>query len=218
MQGERTTRQERGRSFNSKRSRPKRCWSQRNQTAASPKLFCKRAQLYLALGFLWQIEAIWYLHQRLHWRVLTENHLDECISYKRRPKNCWRLLHGGGRDGTRTSYPRPVCVRGAFQDELDETSCVWDSHVIRPSKNDRVPSGRPRIMYMFPELYTTDDCISPVEGADALLWQSNCTFRPTAPCDGDIYNICNILMVESHFEEWDQIRSLIWDGTTCVPI
>lgn len=42
-----------------------------------------------------------------------------------------------------------------FQDELDETICVWDSHVTRPSKNDRIPSGQPRVMYMFPELYTT---------------------------------------------------------------
>ncbi|KAJ4929920.1 hypothetical protein JOQ06_018940 [Pogonophryne albipinna] len=32
-------------------------------------------------------------------------------------------------------------------DELDETTCVWHSHVIRPSKNDRVPSGRPKVMF-----------------------------------------------------------------------
>ncbi|KAK1896519.1 ABC transporter 7 [Dissostichus eleginoides] len=84
-----------------------------------------------------------------------------------------------------------------IQDELDETTCVWDSHVIRPSKNDRVPSGRPKVMYMFPELYTTEDCVSPVEGADAQLCRSNCTFRPAVPCDTDIYNICNLLMMES---------------------
>ena len=74
---------------------------------------------------------------------------------------------------------------------------MWDSHIIRPSKNDRVPSGRPRIVYMFPELYTSDDHISPVDRADVQLCQSNCTFRPAVPCDTDIYNICNILMVES---------------------
>ncbi|KAI9538512.1 hypothetical protein NQZ68_031325 [Dissostichus eleginoides] len=89
------------------------------------------------------------------------------------------------------------CFMGIIQDELDETTCVWDSHVIRPSKNDRVPSGRPKVMYMFPELYTTEDCVSPVEGADAQLCRSNCTFRPAVPCDTDIYNICNLLMMES---------------------
>ncbi|XP_061739265.1 uncharacterized protein LOC133556012 [Nerophis ophidion] len=89
------------------------------------------------------------------------------------------------------------CFMSFIQDELDETINVWDAHVIRPSKNDRVPSGRPRIMYMFPELYTTCDCISPVDRADVQLCQSNCTFRPAVPCDTDIYNICNILMAES---------------------
>lgn len=84
-----------------------------------------------------------------------------------------------------------------FQDELDETIRVWDSHVIRLSRNDRVPSGRPRVMYMFPELYTTEDCISQVDRADVQLCRSNCIFRPSMPCDTDIYNLCNILMVES---------------------
>ncbi|KAE8284603.1 hypothetical protein D5F01_LYC17938 [Larimichthys crocea] len=89
------------------------------------------------------------------------------------------------------------CFIGIIQDELDETIHVWDSHVIRPSKNDRVPNGQPRIMYMLSELYTSDDHISPVERADVQLCQSNCTLRPAVPCDTDIYNICNILMVES---------------------
>lgn len=84
-----------------------------------------------------------------------------------------------------------------FKDELDAITHVWDSHVIRPSKNDRVPSGRPRIMYMFPELYASDDCISPVDRADVELCHSNCTFRPAVPCDIDIYDLCNILMVET---------------------
>lgn len=79
-----------------------------------------------------------------------------------------------------------------FLDKLDENIHVWDSLVIRTSKNDRVPSGRPRITYMFPELYASDDCISPVVRADVQLCQSNCTFRPAEPCNTD-----NILMVES---------------------
>ncbi|KAM9425693.1 LOW QUALITY PROTEIN: uncharacterized protein KZ484_012260 [Pholidichthys leucotaenia] len=80
------------------------------------------------------------------------------------------------------------------KDELDETARVWDSHVIRPSKNDRVPSGCPKVMSTFPELYTTHDCASPVETADVQLCLSRCTFQPAVPCDPDI---CNILMVES---------------------
>lgn len=86
------------------------------------------------------------------------------------------------------------------QDELDKTISVWNSHIIRPSKNDRVPSGRPKVMYMFPELYSTNDCISPVDDADVQLCHANCTFRPTVPCDTDIYDLCNILMAESDLQ------------------
>ncbi|KAK0145716.1 hypothetical protein N1851_015376 [Merluccius polli] len=89
------------------------------------------------------------------------------------------------------------CFMGIIQDELDETTNLWDSHVIRPSKNASVPSGRPQIMYMFPELYRSEDCLSPVDRTDVQLCQNNCTFRPAVPCDTDIYNICNFLMVES---------------------
>lgn len=86
------------------------------------------------------------------------------------------------------------------QDELDEMTSVWDSHIIRPSKNDRVPSGRPIIMYMFPELYSTRDHISLVNSNDAQLCITDCTFRSTTPCDPDISNLCNFLMAESHLQ------------------
>ncbi|KAK7912569.1 hypothetical protein WMY93_012780 [Mugilogobius chulae] len=61
------------------------------------------------------------------------------------------------------------CFMGIIQDELDKTQQVWDSHIIRPSRNERVPSGRPRVMYTIPEFYATQDCLSPVDRADVLL-------------------------------------------------
>ncbi|RVE67737.1 hypothetical protein OJAV_G00084530 [Oryzias javanicus] len=88
----------------------------------------------------------------------------------------------------------------AGEDELDKTISVWDSHIIRPSNNDRVPSGRPKVMYMFPELYSTNNCISPVDDADVQLCHANCTFRPTVPCDTDIYDLCYVLMAESDLQ------------------
>lgn len=61
-----------------------------------------------------------------------------------------------------------------------------------------VPSGRPRIMFMFSELYTSEDYICLVESAEVQMCNNECTFRGTVPCDPDVYKICNILMVESH--------------------
>ncbi|XP_035989950.1 uncharacterized protein LOC118561813 [Fundulus heteroclitus] len=92
------------------------------------------------------------------------------------------------------------CFLGIIQDELDEMTSVWDSHIIRPSKNYRVPSGRPKVMYMFPDLYSTRDCISPVNSDDVQLCITNCAFRQATPCDTDINNLCNFLMAESHLQ------------------
>lgn len=104
------------------------------------------------------------------------------------------LFDGGYLDKSLIQF----CFMGIIQDELDKVASVWDSHMIRQSKNDRVPSGRPRVMYMFPELYTTQDCLSEVQREDVHLCWNSCTFRPAVPCDIDIYNLCNVLMMESH--------------------
>lgn len=89
------------------------------------------------------------------------------------------------------------CVVNLFQDELDETARVWDSHIIRPSKNDKVPSGRPQVMYLCPELYRTEDYMSPVGNVDLQLCREECIFRSTIVCDPDVYDICNIAIAEA---------------------
>lgn len=84
------------------------------------------------------------------------------------------------------------------QDELDDIAQVWNAHIIRPSKNINVPSGRPNVMYALPELYRTRDFLSSVEDEHVQLCKDECIFRLAIPCDQDVYNLCNIFMVESH--------------------
>ncbi|XP_066497496.1 uncharacterized protein [Hoplias malabaricus] len=86
---------------------------------------------------------------------------------------------------------------GLIQDELDDTADVWDSHTIRPSKNDSVPSGRPNTMYGLPELYGTRDFLHSAEDEDIHTCKTECTFRQSVPCDPDVYDLCNIIMAES---------------------
>ncbi|KAK0154136.1 hypothetical protein N1851_003760 [Merluccius polli] len=83
-------------------------------------------------------------------------------------------------------------------DELDDTAQVWNTHTIRPSKNISVPSGRPNVLYALPQLYGTRDFLSPVEDEHLQLCKDECVFRRPIPCDPDVYELCNILMVESH--------------------
>ncbi|XP_030609254.1 uncharacterized protein LOC115796912 [Archocentrus centrarchus] len=90
------------------------------------------------------------------------------------------------------------CFMGPIQDELDETAQVWNAHSIRPSKNINIPSGRPNVMYTLPELYRTRDFICHVEEEHVELCKNECVFRQTKPCDQDVYELCSILMSESH--------------------
>ncbi|KAL3866159.1 hypothetical protein ACJMK2_043487 [Sinanodonta woodiana] len=49
------------------------------------------------------------------------------------------------------------CFLGMIQDELDLVAEVWDSHVIRPSRNLIVPNGIPNIMFSVPELCDSEN-------------------------------------------------------------
>ncbi|CAI5653177.1 unnamed protein product [Oreochromis niloticus] len=87
---------------------------------------------------------------------------------------------------------------GLIQDELDDAAQVWNTHSIRPSKNINIPSGRPNLMYTLPELYGTRDFLCPTEEEHVDLCKNECVFRLTKPCDPVVYELCNILMSESH--------------------
>lgn len=83
------------------------------------------------------------------------------------------------------------------QDELDDTAWTWNAHVIRPSRNPNVPSGRPNIMFSVPELYQATDHLCSVDEVAVEACATECTFRQPIPCDPDVYHLCNILMAES---------------------
>ena len=86
-----------------------------------------------------------------------------------------------------------------FQGELDATADIWNSHIIRPSTNERVPRGRPNIMYYLPELYDAQDYLSAASLDDINACRSNCTFRSSIPCDIDLFHMCNMIMGQRGF-------------------
>ena len=81
-----------------------------------------------------------------------------------------------------------------LQDELDSTVKTWNNHVIRPSRNPNVPSGRPNIMYEVPRIYLTYDYKQNVDVNELNACQNECLSRSTFPCDEDVYNVCIFLM------------------------
>ncbi|XP_019729826.1 uncharacterized protein LOC109518449 isoform X2 [Hippocampus comes] len=148
------------------------------------------------------------LNQRGLFRRKTFNDLGVLVDFIRN-----QLQHSGQLHGYRWMYNLrdngffdggfldknilQFCCMGLIQDELDDMALVWNSHLIRPSKNMNVPSGRPNVMYTLPELYGTRDFLSPVDDEQVQLCKSQCVFRLTMPCDPDVFALCAFLMSRS---------------------
>jgi len=87
-----------------------------------------------------------------------------------------------------------------LQDELDKVAAVWNSHVIRPSRNIRVPSGRPNVMFNFPVIYATEDYAETVPEPIIDACRDECIFRRSIPCDVDIHDISCCIMAEENMD------------------
>lgn len=87
-----------------------------------------------------------------------------------------------------------------LQDALDDTARVWDSHLIRPSKNPNVPSGRPSVMFQVPSLYRTQDFLNSVDDEDVSLCKLEYEHRTLYPCDRDVYDMCMLVMQEERID------------------
>ena len=77
---------------------------------------------------------------------------------------------------------------------------TWNRHLIRPSRNARVPSGRPNILYFMPELYDATDFLCDVPHVQIEACKDECRFREPIPCDEDVHELCCAIMVENGHE------------------
>lgn len=74
---------------------------------------------------------------------------------------------------------------------------TWNSHRIRPTRNQRVPSGRPFVLYSLPHLQNTYDYLQPVD-ADVLdVFSDECNTFSTLVCDEDVFQLCQMYMAEN---------------------
>ena len=75
---------------------------------------------------------------------------------------------------------------------------VWNSHRIRPSRNERVPAGRPVVMYSVPQLYQTRDYLQQVDRDAVDVCMAECTFISAQNCcDDDVYLLCDLYMTQN---------------------
>jgi len=86
------------------------------------------------------------------------------------------------------------------QQELDDVSDVWNSHRIRPSRNDAVPAGRPLVMYSLPSVYGARDYIQPVDPETVRLCREECSFiSADVSCDADVHALCSLYMTRHNW-------------------
>ncbi|XP_032365456.1 uncharacterized protein LOC116680989 [Etheostoma spectabile] len=92
------------------------------------------------------------------------------------------------------------CFLNLVQDELDEVVNTWNSHKIRPRSSDDVASGRPFVMYSFPELHSAEDRLKPIAMEEVTLCMEECTPKGQFPCNETVFELCCLLMEE---KGWD---------------
>ena len=73
---------------------------------------------------------------------------------------------------------------------------LWNSHHIRPTKNQNCPHGRPLVMYSLPYLYGTSGYLRCVDLDRMEACQEECLFRNQV-CDRDVEELCLIYMREN---------------------
>jgi hypothetical protein len=77
-----------------------------------------------------------------------------------------------------------------LQSDLDSTVDVWNNHLIRPSRTQSSPYGRPNIMYQFPELWGSTDYLCKKDEDYFHVAKTHIRKRTAIPCDKDVYEWC----------------------------
>ena len=88
-----------------------------------------------------------------------------------------------------------------FQRDLDSTLSVWNTHRIRPSKNENVPHGRPVVLYTLPEIFKARNYLKTVDQRLIDICRSECLFRGRTTCDSDMFELLLIYMAERGLTE-----------------
>ena len=85
----------------------------------------------------------------------------------------------------------------SLQHDLDEAASVWNSHKIRPSRNDTIPCSRPDLMYNLPENFTATDYLCEVSDTDVEACAVACRFtnNESRAIDRDVGELVSILMI-----------------------
>ncbi len=76
---------------------------------------------------------------------------------------------------------------------MDEALLQWNTHRIRPTKNQNVPNGRPDAMYRMPHLFDAFDNLCPITNDDFDKSMQYVNATKTNP-DEIMFLVCDLIM------------------------
>ncbi|XP_063076248.1 uncharacterized protein LOC134466278 isoform X1 [Engraulis encrasicolus] len=84
-----------------------------------------------------------------------------------------------------------------IQEELQQVAQLWNTHVVRKSRNAVAPSGRPILMYTLPHLFGGQDYLKQVPQEAVEACKEECQQRGPCPCDETVFDMCCLIMAEN---------------------
>lgn len=85
----------------------------------------------------------------------------------------------------------------SLQEELQQVAHLWNTHIIRNSRNAVAPSGRPVVMYNAPHLFGGQDHLKEVSREAVDMCKEECQQRGPCPCDETVFSLCCLIMAEN---------------------
>uniref|UniRef100_A0A096M6N5 Integrase core domain-containing protein n=1 Tax=Poecilia formosa TaxID=48698 RepID=A0A096M6N5_POEFO len=83
------------------------------------------------------------------------------------------------------------------EEELQMVCHLWNTHIIRHSRNTVAPSGRPVLMYTIPHLFGGQQYLVEVSQEAVDACKEECRQRGAYPCDETVFSLCCHIMSEN---------------------
>uniref|UniRef100_A0A3P9JR73 Integrase core domain-containing protein n=1 Tax=Oryzias latipes TaxID=8090 RepID=A0A3P9JR73_ORYLA len=89
-----------------------------------------------------------------------------------------------------------TCLK-IIEEELQNVVHLWNTHIIRQSRNAIAPSGRPCMMYTLPQLFGGQDYLKQVSEQAVATCKAHCLQRGPDTCDETVFSLSCLLMAEN---------------------
>lgn len=84
-----------------------------------------------------------------------------------------------------------------IEEELQKIAHLWNTHIIRQSRNAIAPSGRPYMMYTLPELFGGQNHLKQVSEQAVETCKAHCLQRGPYTCDETVFSLSCLLMTDN---------------------